>query len=474
MPLTAIINGRVLTMNQERNLIEQGTILVEDDRIVAVGPSSSLEVSPGTEVIDATGMAVLPGFINAHTHVSQILQRGGPSHDRDLYDWLFNVLYPGLAAYTPEDARAAAYLFCAEAVRSGTTTIVDNEDAGQYEAIAHATLKSFQQIGIRAVYARMFFDAPRESMSDYLNSVMAKEPAVKHVNNIETTEQALTAIEQLIRQFHGTENGRISVWPAPSIPLVVSDKGLQQSQQIAKSNGTMWTLHLAECAIENQITWPSPTEYLYNHGLLDERLLAAHCIYMNERDLRLLRQHQVKVSTQVASNAYLGSGIAPVPDMITSGITVGMGTDDANCNDSVNLLNDMKLLSHIHRAHTRDAAVLTPEKILELATIDGARAIGMEREIGSLEVGKKADIILIDLNHPQMIPCHNLPAALVFQSYGNEVNTVMVDGKVLMRYRELSFLPSEHEFTFYQETTKRSLAMLERAGIKSSREWKSA
>jgi cytosine/adenosine deaminase-related metal-dependent hydrolase len=472
MVTKAIVNGHVLTMNPDRQLIKPGSILIEDDQIAAIGASDTINIAPDTEVIDATGMAVLPGLINAHTHVSQILQRGGPSHDRDLYDWLFNVLYPGLAAYTPEDARVAAQLYCAEAIRSGITTIVDNEDAGQYESIAQATIESFQQTGIRAVYARMFFDAPRESMNEYLKSVMAKEPDVHHISNTESTDKAISHLENLIHQYHGTENGRISVWPAPSIPLVVSEKGLRESQRLAKENGTMWTLHLAESTIEQQVLWISPTEYLSNLGFLDDSLLAAHCIYVNERDIRMLRQHNVKVSTQVASNAYLGSGVAPIADMIALGLTIGIGTDDANCNDSVNLLSDMKLLAHIHRATSRDAAVLTPEKILEMATIDGAKAIGMEKQIGSLEVGKKADVILIDLNQPQMTPCHNIPAALVFQSYGNEVDTVIIDGEIVMRHRKLAFLPPEDEIPFYAKVNQSALDMLERAGIAPSRTWK--
>jgi cytosine/adenosine deaminase-related metal-dependent hydrolase len=210
-------------------------------------------------------------------------------------------------------------------------------------------------------------------------------------------------------------------------------------------------------------------EYLRNIGALDRRLLAAHCVHVSPRDLRWLAQYQVKVSTQVSSNSYLGSGIAPLPAMLAQGLTVGIGTDDANCNDAVNPFAEMRLLSHLHRAHQADAEVIDPETLLEMATLDGARALGMEREIGSLEVGKKADVVLINLRHPQMTPHNNLSATLVFQAQGHEVDSVWVDGQALMRNRQLRFLPTSEEPSFYQDAQDRSLALSRRARIRIQR-----
>jgi atrazine chlorohydrolase/5-methylthioadenosine/S-adenosylhomocysteine deaminase/melamine deaminase len=421
-------------------------------------------------------MAVLPGLVNAHTHVPQILLRGGASHDRSLLDWLFNVLYPGLAAYSVDDLRVAALLYCAEALRSGITTIVDNEDAGpdpdRFEEVARASIEAFQTSGIRAIYAKMFFDLTREEMNPLVGALMAKEPRVKHVDITAPTERILEGLERLIRVHHGSGDGRIQVWPAPTIPLVLSERGMHASQELAKRFGTMWTMHVSEDAVERRVHWMNTPEYLHNIGALDDRLLAVHCIHIDRRDVRLLAQHDVKVSTQAVSNSYLASGIAPVPDMLAQGMTVGMGTDDGNCNDSVNLLSDMKVLALVHRASTRDPSVITPEKILEMATIDGARALGMESLIGSLEPGKKADVILVDLRHPQTTPAHDLPATLVFQAYGNEVDTVLVNGKVVMRGRELAFLPRPEEHSFYQEASQRAEGILQRAGIEGRRPWR--
>jgi atrazine chlorohydrolase/5-methylthioadenosine/S-adenosylhomocysteine deaminase/melamine deaminase len=461
-------------MDPERRILEPGTVVIEDEHIAAVGLPELVEVPTGATVIDAAGKAVLPGFVNAHSHVPQILLRGGASHDRGLLDWLFNVLYPGLAVYTPEDIHAATLLYCAEALRAGITTVVDNEDASpaDFARVGKASVDAFTQAGIRAVYARMFFDKTRPEMDELLGAVMAKEPAVRHVSVNASLDNILDGLEDLIRRHHGSAGGRIQVWPGPSIPFLLSEKGIHASQRLAEEHNTMWTMHVSEDAIERQVHWMSTPEYLHNTGCLDQRLLAAHCVHVDERDIRFFLQHDVKVSTQPVSNAYLASGVAPVPAMLTAGVTVGMGTDDANCNDSVNLISDMKVLALMHRAVHGDASVITPEKILEMATIDGARAVGMDRDIGSIEVGKKADLITIDLRTPQTTPAHDLAATIVFQAYGSEVDNVLVNGEIVMRDRQLAFLDGQDEHAFLDDAAARSARILRDSGIAGTRAWR--
>lgn len=473
MSHVAIINGRVLTMDAERTVLDRGTVLIEDRQISQVGNTEDVRVPDGAEIVDAAGMAVLPGFINTHTHVPQILLRGGASHDRGLLDWLFNVLYPGLAVYTPEDIRIATLLYSAEALRAGITTVVDNEDVSpaDFEAVGRASIDGFTQAGIRAIYARMFFDMQRPEMDDMVDVIMKKEPLVKHVSVAASLDSILAQMEGLVRAHHGSADGRIQVWAGPSIPFLVSQDGIHASQRMAEELGTMWTMHVSEDEVERRVHWMSTPEYLHNAGCLDHRLLAAHCVHIDERDVRLLKQHDVKVSTQPVSNSYLAAGVAPVREMIECGLTVGIGTDDANCNDSVNLISDMKVLALLHRATHQDASVITPEKILEMSTIDAARAIGMERELGSLEAGKLADVITIDLRTPQTTPCHDVAATLVFQAYGNEVDTVMVNGEIVMRHRQLRFLPVTEEAQFLADAADRSARILKDSGIAGTRPW---
>jgi cytosine/adenosine deaminase-related metal-dependent hydrolase len=201
------------------------------------------------------------------------------------------------------------------------------------------------------------------------------------------------------------------------------------------------------------------------HQLLDHRLLAGHCVHSSPRDVRLLAGHGVRVSTQPVSNSYLGSGVAPIPQFLARGVRVGIGTDDGCCNDAVNLLADMKVLACLHRAASEDPSILTAEQIVELATIGGAAAAGMEDRIGSLETGKLADIVLIDLAQPQMIPAPNLPAALVWQADGSEVHTVLVNGEVVVRDGQPAYLTASEQQTLYADASARAAAIAQRAGI---------
>jgi cytosine/adenosine deaminase-related metal-dependent hydrolase len=462
-------------MDPERRVLEPGTVVIEDQFIADVGPPTAVDTA-GCEIIDVAGSAVLPGFVNTHTHVPQTLLRGGASHDRKLLDWLFNVLYPGLAAYTPEDIRAGTLLYCAEALRAGITTVVDNEDLSptDFAQAAAVGVAAMTEAGIRAIYARMFFDVARPELADLFTTLQSRSPETPVVTHTATTDSILADLDRLISTHDGAANGRIRVWPAPSMPFQVSERAIRASQDIAKKRNAGWTMHVSQDRIESRLHWMNTPEYLHDRGCLDDRLLAAHCVHIGPRDIRLFRHHDVKVSTQPSSNSYLAAGVAPVPDLIANGVSVGIGTDDPNCNDAINMLGDMKMLALLHRATREDASILTPEKILEMATIDGARCIGMENEIGSLEPGKRADVITIDLmRHAQTVPAFDIPATLVFQAYGNEVDTVIVDGEIVMRDRRLRFLPTDDdEQAFFREASERAAAVLARARIAGSRSWR--
>lgn len=470
-----IKGGKILTMDEGRTIIQDGAVAIKDNKIEAVGENATISAKyKADKVIDAKGKLIMPGFINVHTHVMQVLLRGGVSQDKELYDWLFNVLYSGLSKYTGEDAAIATNLYCAEAIRAGITTIVDNEDQGKNDECAVATINEFSRIGIRAIYARMFFDSSPDHLSKYIETVMRKAPTVQHSQDlIETSEQALSHIESLIKRFHNTQNGRIKVWPAPSLPNIVSEEGLLEALEMAKKYDTMVTTHLAEAPLDANMYGMTATEFSHCLGFLSPRVLAAHCVWMNDRDLRLLKVNDVKVANNSVSNLYLGSGIAPISKMISQGITVGIGTDDANCNESINMIQAMKIAALTQRASNLDASALTSEKVVEMATIDAAKALGMENEIGSLEPGKKADIIILNLTQPQLTPLHHIPNGLVFQAYGSEVETTIIDGKIIMEDRNLSFLDSKQEKELYIDAQKTSYEIAKRAGLPGlKREWK--
>ena len=473
MAYLIIKGGTVLTMDKDRRIIENGAVVVSGKKIEAVGSTEDIlsKYSDG-EIIDASGKLIMPGFINVHTHVIQVLLRGGLSQDRELYDWLFNVLYAGLDQYSAANAKVATTLYCTEAIRAGITTIVDNEDQGRSDAIAVATIETFTEIGIRAVYARMFFDASPKHLDKLVETVMRKGPTVKHADTMESTDQAIDHIESLIKRYHNTAEGRIQVWPAPSIPNVISEEGLLRSLDLANKYDTMVTVHLAEAPLDANMYGMTSTEFLSSLGFLCPRVLAAHCVWMTDRDLRLLKINDVKVAHNSVSNLYLASGIAPISKMVSQGITVGIGTDDANCNESINMIQAMKIAALAQRGHTLDPSALTSEKVVEMATIEAAKAIGMENEIGSLEVGKKADVILLNLKNPQLCPLHHIPNGLVFQAYGSEIETVIVDGKVLMKDKKLTYLNDKEESELYEEAQKASMEIAKEVGLSGlNRAW---
>lgn len=465
-------NATLVTMDPLRRIIKNGWLLIEDAHISQIGESADNAPSADATV-DAEGKVALPGFINAHTHVNQILLRGGPSHGKQLYDWLLNVLHPGLKAMTPEDVGVATRLYCLEAVKAGITTVVDNADSALYDGFPEAALGVYKEVGERVVYARMFFDQAHPDMDRYGETVQARSPSIATPNTREDSERVFEHIESLFRAFHSGPEGRISVWPAPAITPMVSIEALKWAESFAEEKDVMWTVHMAETEHEERCHWMTPMDFLEHHQLLGPRLQCAHCVYSTPKDIRLMQKYDIKVASQPVSNGYLGSGVAPIPELVQRGVSVGIGTDDANCNDSVNMLSDMKIMAHVHRAARADANALTPEKILEMATIDGARTVGMEKYIGSLEVGKLADVILLDMKHPQTTPMHHIAATLVFQAYGTEIDTVIVNGEVLMQDRAPKRERFHEEVQLLDQAQSRAEALCKKVGFSTDPSWES-
>jgi atrazine chlorohydrolase/5-methylthioadenosine/S-adenosylhomocysteine deaminase/melamine deaminase len=466
-----ITNAHVVTMNPEREVLRDGAVAIREDRIEAVGSMAELGERPAAKVIDAGGKVALPGFVNAHTHATHNLQRGGPSDDRVLYDWLVNSLNPSMKAYRREDVALAARLYCLEAIRSGITTFVDNADYARHAFHPEEAIGVFQEFGMRAIYGRLFFDTVPEELGPYFEAMEEKEPEINHdAEFLEDAGKALADTEALIDRYHGSADGRISVWPAPAVAITTTKAGLLGARDLAKRKGTMLTIHVAQSSHDRIQAAVSSVEYLAAIGFLGPWVLANHMVQVEYNDLRILRDLDVRIAHNPVSNMYVADGIAPVAEMNLAGITVGIGTDDCNANQSVSVISDMKFAALAQKVKYGSSAAMTAEKVLEMATIDGARAIGMEAEIGSLEPGKKADLSLVDLEHPQTTPWHNAASALVYQAYGNEVDTVLVDGRILMEGRRLVALGAEQEAELLVAAQTASDEVLERAGMQKLRD----
>jgi len=475
-----VTGGTVCTVNEQRDVITDGAVAVDDGRIVAVGPADQLEAEyDAGELIDAEGSAVLPGFITTHVHVADILLRGLGA-DRYLYDWLCNVK-SATSVMKPDDHEVAAALYCTEAIRSGITTFVENvtgAGAGYVSGdgstgVIDAKMGVYDRAGIRNVWAQAIVDrAPGEDFLAYYDRITATEPSATHVDRADSvmdTETALDRIEGLIEEYHGTAEGRQSVWPAPYEFGITTPEALSGSLELAERYDVMTTTHSSTTTAFEAAPNMTDIEYAHSCDYLDERTLLGHCIYATDRDLRLLGRTDTSVAHNVLTNLALGEDFAPVPEMISTGVTVAMGTDNASASDTVDMVNDMRFAAMVHKSNRMDPGVMTAEKVVEMATIDAARAIGRADDLGSIETGKLADLVVIDMDEPHLTPSPNVPSAVVYQAQGSDVETVVCNGEVVMDDRTVD--PIEAAFPdLLDRADEAAESLAERAGIAHLRE----
>ncbi|MEM3452577.1 MAG: amidohydrolase family protein, partial [Candidatus Hadarchaeum sp.] len=400
--------GLLVTMNSNRQIIKQGSVAIEGSRIVAVGKEIKEKAD---QVIDARGKAVLPGLINGHTHLAMTLLRGF-ADDMPLDKWLSDKIWPMEKKMGPRDCYVGALLGSLEMIKSGTTCFADNYF--HMDQVARAVMKA----GLRGVLSYGMIDRGDQ----------------------QKMKEEIRIGRNFVRAFHGKARGRILAMFGPHAPYTCSTECLQKVKELAKEFGVGIHIHLAESSEEVKQTTEKygkrPVEYLNSIGFLGPEVLAAHCIWVTDKEIKLLKDNGVKPVHNPTSNMKMGSGIAPVPEMLASGIPVALGTDGAASNNSLDMFKEMKLASLLAKARRLDPTVLPAMKALEMATINGAAALGLQAELGSLEVGKKADLIIVDLRKPHLSPMHDIVSHLVYSASGSDVDTVIVDGKILMEKGE--------------------------------------
>ncbi len=470
LPTAVLLSGGTLvTMDPDRRVIEDGGLLVVDDRIVAVGERAAIEAEAAVllstppaacapiERIDCSRQLIVPGFVNTHTHLFQGLLKG-PGDDRPLYRWLREITVPAGAALTEEDCEAAAALGAVEAIRSGATTIVDFMYAHPRPFLADAVIRGLEPTGLRALVARGFVTHGQEH---------GVPPAF-----IERLDCALADVARL-RAAHASPGSLITVGVAPCLLWMVDESGLRATREFADATDTLITYHLAETAFEVELSarmhGVPETEFLERIGFLGPDLLAVHCTKLDaDADIARLRRHDVRVSHNPVSNMYLASGVAPVVAMDRAGLTIGLATDGPASNNNQNMLQVLKFAALLHKVAHEDAEAMTAPRVLEMATIGGARAVGMDREIGSLEIGKRADIAVFALDGAFVSPVHEPVSSLVYATSGSECRTVLVDGRVLMRDGHLTTIDEE---AVLDRARRAARALTKRAGIGSKRPW---
>ncbi len=410
-----VTGGAVVTMNAERRIIEDGAVAVKGDAIVAVGPRAVVEAKySGAQTIDAKGKLVLPGLINGHTHVPMTLLRG-LKDDVTLEEWLTKAIFPAEAKNVNEEfVRWGTRLAAAEQIRGGVTTFVDMyyfEDA-----IAEET----KAAGMRGVLGETFLDFPAPDNKS--NAAM------------------LDYTEKFLKRWQGDPLIHAAV--APHSMYLCSQKTLQDSVALARKYNAPILIHVAETKKElidsREKNGTTPVQYLDRLGILGPDVVAAHCIWVDEADRKILAQRQVGCVHNPSSNMMLASGVAPVIEERTAGIAVGLGTDGpAGSNNDLDLMEEMDLAAKLQKVTKMDPRALGAKAVVEMATIEGARALHMEKEIGSLETGKKADIIVIGLDAPNAVPMYDVYSQLAYALKGSDVETVIIGGRTVMRDRKL-------------------------------------
>jgi 5-methylthioadenosine/S-adenosylhomocysteine deaminase len=410
-----VTGGTVVTMDGPRTIYDDGAVVVKGDTIVAAGPCSELAAKyQASQTIDATGKLVLPGFINGHTHVPMTLFRG-LHDDVTLNDWLYKYIFPAEKENVNEDfVRWGTRLATAEQIRGGVTTFADMyyfEDAVAEETKA---------AGMRGVLGETFIDFPAPD------------------NKSEAEMLAYT--EKFLKKWQGDPLIHAAV--APHSIYTCSQKTLRDTAGLARKYHAPILIHTGEMKKEWDDSLKqngmSPVQYLNKISVLGPDVVSAHCIFVDEADRKTLAQRQVGCVHNPSSNMMLASGVSPVAELRAAGVAVGPGTDGpAGSNNDLDLMEEMDLAAKLAKITKMDPLALNAKTVVEMATIEGARALHMEKEIGSLETGKKADMVLISLNEPNAVPMYDVYAQLAYALKGGDVETVVIGGRIVMRDRKL-------------------------------------
>ena len=428
-------------MNDDLEVVA-GSVSIRDGRIASVGQEPS---DRHDTVIDAEGGYLLPGFIQTHIHLCQTLFRGY-ADDLRLMDWLRTRIWPMEAAHTPASLRAAARLACLELLRSGTTAILTMETVHDTDAVFEAVTET----GIRATIGKCMMDAPDTGAPVRLR---------------EETRRSIDESASLHRRWHNTAGGRIRAAFAPRFAISCSRALLEGVAVLSRDEHALVHTHASEQQEELEIirraTGRSNVEYLQHVGLASPRLNVAHCVWVDEGEIALLAEHDVKVTHCPGSNLKLGSGIAPVSEMHARGVCVSLGADGAACNNHLDMFGEMRLAAMLQATASQPGA-LTARQALWMATRNGARALGLDGEIGSIEAGRRADLIVIDGCATHFAPDPDPFSTIVYAARPEDVRMAMIDGEVLVGDGQAARLDAR---SIRDEANREARALARRAGL---------
>ena len=406
-----IKNGMILTLDSKNSIYDTGFLCIRGDSISKIGTGTPTSFK-AEKVIDARGGLILPGLVNCHTHAAMSLFRG-LADDLPLMEWLNNYIFPAERKMDAEFVYTGTLLALAEMILSGTTTFCD------MYLFEDQVARAARNAGVRCLVGEVLYDFPSP--------------------NYGPVEKGLEYTESLIQKWQ--KDPLVSIAVEPHSLFTCSPKLLTASNELALKYKVPLIIHVAETLAEvselKEKYGKTPVKYLDSLGLLGPHLIADHCVHIEDEDIKTLAAHGVNVVHNPESNMKLASGIAPVPQMLSQGVTVGLGTDGCASNNNLDLFSEMDTAAKLHKVNTLDPTVMDALSVLKLATIHGARVLGLEDVTGSLEVGKKADVIVIDTHKPHLTPMYNATSHLVYAARGNDVSHSIINGQPVMEDRNL-------------------------------------
>ena len=435
-----IKNGTIVTMD-DTNSIGRGDVLIRDGRIAGFGETLT---ESADETIDATGCAILPGFVQTHIHLCQTLFRGA-ADDLSLIDWLKQRVWPMEAAHTPESIRASAQLGVAELIKGGTTCALTMETVRHTEEV----LRVVEESGFRATVGKCMMDKGDEV------------PAALQEQTRASIDESLALIEK----WKGRADGRIRCCFAPRFAISCTRELLREVARLAREHGVMIHTHASEnrgeCEIVERESGMRNVAYLDSLGVSGGHVMLAHCVHLADEEMQMLATAGTNVSHCPSSNLKLGSGIARITEMLERGISVSLGADGAPCNNRLDMFTEMRTAALLQKA-LHGPQVFSAARALRMATVDGAWALGLQREIGSIELGKRADVIAVDLQGLHSTPAADVMSQLVYSAQASDVRATIIDGHVVMRDGELMTL---NRVAVIEDANREAAALRTRARI---------
>ena len=427
-----ISGGTILVMDDKNHIIRNGAVAIGGEKIIAVGKKEEIENRYAAgDIIDAKDSLIMPGLVNCHNHAPMTYFRG-LADDLELMDWLNNYIFPAEAMFVNKEfSYLGGLLACTEMIKSGTTTFCD------MYIFEDEVAKAAKKAGMRCLVGEVLFDFPSP--------------------NFKTPEEGLKYSELLIQKW--ANDPLVNIFVEPHALYTCSLNLLQESKKLADKYGVSLGTHYLESRSEKeQLTekfGKSPTHFLRDIGYLSERFIAFHGVCLEEEDIRIFADHSCKVVHNPESNMKLASGVAPVPEMISAGVTVGLGTDGCASNNNLDMFQEMDTAAKLHKVAKLDPTVMDAKTVVRMATCEGAKALGMENTVGSLKAGMKADIIVINLNKPHLTPLYNEYSHVVYAVNGADVDTVLINGNAVMKNRKLLTLHEAEIMAAVEETAIR-------------------